>query len=58
MTEHDAGLRAAAPDLLAALRKIVTELEGNDSHHHYRLSPEQLAVARAAIAKAEGRVAP
>jgi hypothetical protein len=54
-TEADALLIAAAPDLLAALKELIDQLEGigiPDWHGAEGLSLDQ---ARAAINKAEGR---
>lgn len=50
VSEADAGLIAAAPDLLEALHKIVNNW--SDLH------PKDRAQARAAIARAEGRSTP
>lgn len=59
--EANGSLLAAAPELLAALKKIVKDEErrANDLRHReawlpLQFSEERLAAARAAIAKAEG----
>lgn len=54
----DAELIAAAPDLLAALRDLVRQIEISgaiDDYGHPMKNLRALAVARAALAKAEGR---
>ena len=54
VTERDAVLIAAAPELLAALRDIVPCLKMNGPHGltAYFISDERMAAARAAIAAA------
>lgn len=49
-----ASIREAAFDLYDALHKIVTELEDNDHHNRYGLTPEQMRVAKAALERATG----
>jgi hypothetical protein len=51
--ETNAALIAAAPELLAALRKVVA---GVDEHEGWQMA-STIAEARAAIAKAEGEAA-
>lgn len=52
LTEPDARLIAAAPDLLAALKAMV---EADDAHWPIAAAESVRNAARAAIAKAEGR---
>lgn len=49
--EHEANARliAAAPELLAALKNLLTEIEAHDIH-----APARIAFAKKAIAKAGG----
>ena len=59
----DGHLIAAAPELLAALRQLICRLEATNAVFYGGVTPlkdfkelaEPLAVARAALAKAEGR---
>ena len=52
----NAALIAAAPDLLAALREMLAELDGRIAPHGYIYRDTGgMILARAAIAKAEGR---
>lgn len=48
-------LEMAAPDLLAALKRLSAFAEGNMNDHPSEYEEETYSVARAAIAKAEGR---
>ena len=51
---HDMSLIAAAPELLAALRQIVS-LQARDYETPEDMLMAQVEIARAAIAKAEGK---
>jgi hypothetical protein len=52
LTDADAALMAAAPDLLAALQAIVIRVQAGSSYH---CGTDVIALAQAAIARAEGR---
>lgn len=53
--EADARLIAAAPDLLAALRGLVRDIEGREKRTGITQMGTAIDAARAALAKAEGR---
>jgi hypothetical protein len=53
--EANARLIAAAPELLAALRRTIGELEYAAEKLPHSNAREALSMARAAIAKAEGK---
>ncbi len=57
LSEENARLIAAAPDLLTALKALVLEVELKDNPSDEGASEhcEQMDAARSAIAKAEGR---
>lgn len=52
---HDARLIAAAPDMLEALKRIAYEPQGRSDASHADVLGAVEKIARAAIAKAEGR---
>ena len=56
ISDEDAALIAAAPDLLAACKRISLDDPFNDSHSpYYTLNEDDATAIRAAIAKAEAR---
>lgn len=54
-SEHDARLIAAAPDMLEALREILSTTVGRGDGSFADFVNEVRDIARAAISKAEGR---